>query len=193
MERRVTRYRSVNKMVAMTAQYVPQGGALPGRPVPYFLDAGEGERAHLFDSLFTVLLSGDETDGQFGVFTMEAPRGDAVPVHRHADVHEIFFVLDGRIRVYVEDADGRRTDKLLTPGDFGYVPAGLRHTFRVESHRGKALGVNTGGFERFFAAAGQRTEDRIPPLPHVVPSPEQLGAAAERYRNEFHLDVRFDD
>jgi hypothetical protein len=49
--------------------------ALPGKPVPYFLEAGEGERTHLFDQLFTVLLSGDETDGQFGVFTMEAPRG----------------------------------------------------------------------------------------------------------------------
>lgn len=181
----------------MTAEYVRQGDdgrtALPGRPVPYFLEAGEGERAQLFDSLVTVLLSGDETEGQFGVFTLEAPRGDTVPVHRHAAVHEIFFVLDGRIRVYVEDADGTRTDRLLTPGDFGYVPAGLRHTFRVESHRGKALGVNTGGFERFFAAAGERTNDRVPPLPHVVPGPERLAAAAEEYRNEFHFDVRLDD
>lgn len=188
----MTRYRPVNKMVGMTAQYVPQGDALPGRPAPYFLDAGEGERAHLFDSLFTVLLSGEETEGQFGVFTMEAPRGETVPVHRHADVHEIFFVLDGRIRVFLEDADGQRTDRLLTPGDFGYVPAGLLHTFRVESHRGKCLGVNTGGFERFFAAAGERTTDRVPPVPHVVPSPERLGAAARAYRNEFHPDVRLD-
>lgn len=178
----------------MTAEFTADGGrfALPGRPVPYFLDAGDGERAHLFDSLVTVLLSGDETGGQFGVFTLEAPRGEAVPVHRHADVHEIFFVLDGRIRVFVEDADGRRTDRLLGAGDFGYVPAGLLHTFRVESHRGKALGVSTGGFERFFAAAGDRTDARVPPVPDVVPPPERLGAAAREYRNEFHFDVRLD-
>ena len=167
--------------------------ALPGAPVPYFLDAGEGERAHLFDQLFTVLLSGDETDGQFGVFTMDAPRGEAIPVHSHADVHEIFFVLDGRVRVVVEDTDGNRHDRVLTSGDFGFVPARHRHTFRVESHRARTLGVSTGGFERFFAAAGERTEARMPPAVPVVPSPEQLGAAAQQYRNEFHVDVRFID
>ncbi len=116
----------------MTAEFF----ALPGKPVPYFLAAGEGERSHLFDQLFTVLLSADETDGQFGVFTMEAPRGDAIPVHSHADVHEIFFVLD---------------------------------------------------------AAGERTNARVPPVPPVIPAPEQLGAAAQQYRNDFHFDVRLAD
>jgi len=182
----------------MTAEFATRHAegerfALPGRPVPYFLEAGEGERAHLFDQLFTVLLSGDETGGQFGVFTMEAPRGDAIPVHAHADVHEIFYVLDGKIRVVIEDTEGERHDKLLTTGDFGYVPAGLRHTFRVESHRARALGVNTGGFERFFAAAGERTDQRMPPGVPVVPSRDQLGAAAREYRNDFHLDVRLLD
>ncbi|GAA2892639.1 hypothetical protein GCM10010472_59000 [Pseudonocardia halophobica] len=167
--------------------------ALPGKPVPFFLEAGEGERAHLFDQLFTVLLSGDETDGQFGVFTMEAPKGQAIPVHSHAAVHEIFYVLDGKVRVVVEDADGVRHDRLLTSGDFGYVPAGHLHTFRVESHRARTLGVNTGGFERFFAAAGERTDSRMPPATPVVPSPEQLGAAAREYRNDFRHDVRLLD
>jgi quercetin 2,3-dioxygenase len=186
----------------MTAEFVTPSGsahfALPGKPVPYFLEAGEGERSHLFDQLFTVLLSGDETDGQFGVFTMEAPRGEAVPVHSHVGVHEIFFVLDGRIRVVVEDGggedrDGERLDRVLGPGDFGYVPAGRLHTFRVESHRAKALGVNTGGFERFFSAAGERTDSYVPPVPPVVPPAEQLGAAARAHRNEFRFDVRLID
>ena len=182
----------------MTLEFTQPGAegglfALPGRPVPYFLEAGEGERAHLFDQLFTVLLSGAETEGQFGVFTMEAPRGPAIPVHSHADVHEIFFVLDGRVRVVIEDLDGTRHDQVLTTGDFGYVPAGRRHSFRVESHRARTLGVNTGGFERFFAAAGERTEARTPPDTPLVPSREQLGAAAREYRNEFHHDVRLVD
>lgn len=174
----------------MTADFV---SPLPGKPAPYFLEAGEGERTHLFDQLFTVLLSGDETDGQFGVFTMEAPRGQAIPVHSHAGVHEIFFVLDGRIRVAVEDAEGQVLDRVLGAGDFGYVPAGRLHTFKVESHRAKALGVSTGGFERFFAAAGERTDSRVPPMPPVIPSEAQLAAAAGAHRNEFRFDVRLID
>ncbi|WP_433798152.1 quercetin 2,3-dioxygenase [Actinomycetospora sp. CA-084318] len=180
----------------MTAEFTtPAVGPspLPGRPAPYVLEAGDGERAHLFDQLFTVLLSGDETQGQFGVFTMEAPRGPAVPVHSHPDVHEIFYVLDGRVRVVVEDGEGGRVDRVLTTGDFGYVPAGHLHSFRVESHRARTLGVSTGGFERFFAAAGEPTGARMPPERPVVPSPEQLGAAARRFRNDFHHDVRLID
>jgi quercetin 2,3-dioxygenase len=178
----------------LTAEFLPPTSrdVLPGRPAPFFLAAGEGERAHLFDQLFTVLLSGDETEGQFGVFTMEAPQGRAIPVHAHDDVHEIFFVLDGRVRVAIEEG-GEVHDRVLTSGDFGYVPAGLKHSFRVESHRARTLGVSTGGFERFFAAAGEPTAATMPPAVPVIPSPEQLGEAARRFRNEFHHDVRLID
>ena len=52
-------------------------GRPPGSPEAFFLKRGEGEHALLFTDLFTVLLSGDETQGQFGVFTSEAPRASS--------------------------------------------------------------------------------------------------------------------
>jgi quercetin 2,3-dioxygenase len=63
----------------MTMEFTaPRSGSpLPGGPKPYFLSEGAGEKAVVIDSLFTVLLSADETDGQFGVFTMDGPKGDA--------------------------------------------------------------------------------------------------------------------
>jgi quercetin 2,3-dioxygenase len=133
----------------MTAEFATAGAerfTLPGEPLPFFLREGEGERAHLFDSLVTVLLSKDETEGQFGVFTLAAPRGEAIPTHTHADVHEIFFV----------------------------------------------LGVCTGGFERFFAAAGTRTDSRALPRPPYVPPVERLTEAGREFGNEFRFDVRLD-
>ena len=52
-------------------------GLLPGAPEPFFLRRGEGEHARLFGDLFTVLLSGDETDGQFHVHTvLRTPHGN---------------------------------------------------------------------------------------------------------------------
>jgi quercetin 2,3-dioxygenase len=179
----------------MTAEFAKTGAeglTLPGAPLPFFLQEGEGERAHLFDSLVTVLLSKDETEGQFGVFTLAAPRGEAIPTHTHAGVHEIFFVLGGRARVWIQDAEGERLERLLGPGDFGYVPAGLPHTFRVEADDTRILGVCTGGFERFFAAAGTRTDSRALPRPPYVPSPEHLRAAGQEFGNEFRFDLRLD-
>src|SRR5271156_4310702 len=48
-------------------------GLLPGAPEAYFLRRGEGEHSKLFTDLFTVLASGDETGGQFGIITSESP------------------------------------------------------------------------------------------------------------------------
>src|SRR3712207_8040631 len=47
---------------------------------------------------FTVLLSGDETDGQFGVMTADCPAGDLIPTHAHDATHEVFYVVDGAVR-----------------------------------------------------------------------------------------------
>ena len=51
-------------------------GQQPGKPVPYVLRRGEGEHAMLFTDLMTVLLSGDETEGQFGIITADSPVSD---------------------------------------------------------------------------------------------------------------------
>jgi quercetin 2,3-dioxygenase len=86
----------------------------------------------LFTDLFTVLLSGDETEGQFGFFTSQAPRGQLIPAHTHHHTHEVFYIVEGSVRVYVQDRDGTKMSQLLTTGDFGYVPAGLVHAYQVE-------------------------------------------------------------
>ena len=56
-------------------------GVLPGKPEAYFVSRGEGEYAKLFTDTFSVLLSGDETGGQFGIFTATCPVGDIIPTH----------------------------------------------------------------------------------------------------------------
>jgi hypothetical protein len=58
-------------------------GLLPGAPEAFFLRRGEGEHAKLFGDLFTVLVSGDETDGQFGIIHCACPPGDIIPTHAH--------------------------------------------------------------------------------------------------------------
>src|SRR3954467_15705798 len=80
-------------------------GVLPGKPKPYVLRRGEGEHAMLFGDLFTVLLSGDETENQFGIITADPPAGDVIPTHSHNETHETFYVLEGRVRLFYEDEE----------------------------------------------------------------------------------------
>ncbi|HWC80373.1 MAG TPA: quercetin 2,3-dioxygenase [Pseudonocardiaceae bacterium] len=165
---------------------------LPGAPEPFFLSSGEGEHAMLFTDLFTVLLSGDETEGQFGVFTSAAPRGQLIPAHNHADTHETFYVIEGAVRVYVEGRDGRRTSRLLNPGDFGFVPAGLSHAYQVEQSA-RLLGVATAGFERFFQHMGTPTEHATAEQPPFIPSLDRMRAAGEAHHTRFQPELDWSD
>lgn len=166
-------------------------GLLPGAPEPYVLQAGDGERSVVFDQLFTVLLSADETGGQFGCFTMEARKGDTIVAHSHVSVHETFYVVEGRLTLFVEDHDGSQISKVLNPGDFGFVPATYIHAFRAEGDYNKVFGCSTGGFERFFHALGKPTDDTGAPTVPFIPSREQMGAAFSAFDNIPKLDQQW--
>lgn len=179
----------------MTLEFAsrPQGSPLPGAPLPYFLSEGEGEHSVLIDSLFTVLLSADETGGQFGVFTLDAPQGRAIPPHSHGSHHEIFYVVRGEVTVFLDDQDGKRQVRELGSGDFGYVPAGIVHAYRVETDRTRVLGVSTAGFERFFSVLGEPTDARMyPEQPLGLPPVEKFIEAGRRFDTTFVRDYRLD-
>ena len=162
-------------------------GLLPGRPEAYFLKRGQGEHALLFTDLMTVLLSGDETDGQFGIITAECPPGRLIPTHAHAETHETFYILEGKVRLFFVDAAGTGTDELLSAGDFAYVPAGTPHAYRVEE-AARMTGTMTGGFERFFQHMGTVTDHATTRQPPFVPDLARMQAAAQEHRMQFMPD-----
>jgi quercetin 2,3-dioxygenase len=169
-------------------------GVLPGRPAPFTLDQGEGEKSVLFGDLFTILLSGDETEGQYDVFTSEGHAGSIIPAHLHRWTHEIFYVVNGAVHVWMDDEQGTRLDKVLSTGDFAYVPKSVVHAYRFEA-TSKVLGTSTAGFGRFFHAMGRKTETPGIPQPGeiFVPSREQMQAAGEKYGTLFRPEFRFDE
>src|SRR3954471_24068742 len=54
------------------------------------------------------------------------------PTHFHEGTHETFAVLEGSVRLFFEDTEGAQQSQLLTAGDFGYMPAGYPHAYRIE-------------------------------------------------------------
>ena len=159
-------------------------GVLPGKPEPFVLRRGEGEHAMLFTDLFTVLLSGDETEGQFGIVTTDSPAGDVIPTHSHNATHETFYVIDGKVRLFYEDRDGVKTSKLLLPGDFGYVPAGFAHSYQIVE-AARMMGVLSGGFERFFQHMGTETDHPTKDQPPFIPEFPRMQAAAQQHNMQF--------
>ena len=159
-------------------------GLLPGAPEAFFLKRGEGEHAMLFGDLFTVLLSGDETEGQFGIITADSPAGDIIPTHSHNSTHETFYVLEGRVRLFFQDAEGGKHSELLNPGDFGYVPAGFAHAYKIEE-AARLMGTLSGGFERFFQHMGTVTDHATTDQPPFIPDFPRMQSAAQQHNMQF--------
>ncbi len=176
----------------MTIEYATRyrrASRIPAEPgKPYFIEKGEGDRAHLFGDLVTVYAGGEQTGNMFNFFTCEGPKGDLIPAHLHSDTYEVFYVTQGAVRLFVEDAEGQQQEKLLTPGDFGFVPANCPHAYRMERHHSQIVGVAAGPggtFERFFESLGAPTEQLGLPREPVVPEEETFATVPRRYDVHF--------
>src|SRR5215831_4735265 len=64
----------------------------------------------------------------FTLSIMFVPPGQGNAPHTH-EVEEVFFVLDGKLRVFFDDAAGRRVETVLGRWDCVSAPAGAVHGF----------------------------------------------------------------
>lgn len=148
--------------------------SLPGDLKPYFLRAGEGPHHTLFGQVCFQVLTGAESGGGMALTVTEGPKGPLTPTHRHDTTYEAIFCLDGRLRFKVGD-----DEHLLTRGDFLSIPAGVEHSFTMESHLTRFASMyGPAGVERFYEIAGEIAEERIFPEESSPADPERLAAAA---------------
>ncbi|WP_329139284.1 quercetin 2,3-dioxygenase [Streptomyces sp. NBC_00670] len=171
------------------------GSLIPTDPgKPYFIEKGAGDRAHLFGDLFTVYAGGPQTENTFNFFTCEGPKGDIIPAHSHPDTYEVFFLTQGAVRLFVEDTEGEQYEKLLTAGDFGFVPKNCPHAYRIERHHSQIVGVAAGPggtFERFFETLGTPTDEPGLPQRPFIPEREKFATVPQTYDVTFLPDHKW--
>src|ERR1051325_11259866 len=68
----------------------------------------------------------------FTLSVMYVPPGQGNAPHTH-EVEEVFFVLKGRLDVFVEDESGKRLTRTLGPWEFISCPPGVIHGYQNES------------------------------------------------------------
>jgi quercetin dioxygenase-like cupin family protein len=74
----------------------------------------------------SVKATDEETAGSFSLLEADEPAGFGPPLHIHRDAAEAFYVLEGEYIIFIE---GR--DFPCPAGSFIFIPAGIRHGFRV--------------------------------------------------------------
>lgn len=93
---------------------------------PVVLLPGEGRSIDLGNFAMSLKASGEQTGGSFALLEAAEPSDFGPPMHIHHDAAEAFYVLEGEYRIFIE------ADTHVCPaGSFIFIPAGIRHGFRV--------------------------------------------------------------
>jgi len=115
----------------------------------------------MFDILWVIKASGKQTGNAFSMIEQTMPYGSGPPPHFHADMEEMFYVIEGEITIWIEGKISR-----FTPGTFGFIPRKAVHYFKITSKENcRALNMYTpSGFEEGIVRNAEKAEQlTLPP------------------------------
>jgi quercetin dioxygenase-like cupin family protein len=162
---------------------------LPGKPIPYVIEAGSGRAHVLLGQVGRALVGAEESGGAMSVMTLDAPRAQRpIPLHYHDDEHEFFFCLRGAVQLWADDES-----RVLEPGDFGYIPPGVLHAYQPHGHYSTFVGpIVPGGWDRFFDFTGEPYSGAsFPPGPPGPPPFERFARAEVEFGMKYRPDAQY--
>jgi quercetin dioxygenase-like cupin family protein len=118
----------------------------------------------------TIHLSQENNADGLTLIEHHMAKGFVVPLHVHNDEDESFYVLEGEVRMQINDEV-----RLLTPGMASSVPGGTPHSFRVVSSEARFLSITTGPFEAMIRSLGRPAASEGLP-PQTAPTDDEVAA-----------------
>lgn len=134
---------------------------------------------------YTILVSGEQTAGQYCLIDMLIPPGGGPAPHRH-DFEEMFHLIEGEIEFTF-----RGKKSIARAGDTVNVPANAPHFFHNATDQAVRLlcVCSPAGQEEFFAGVGIPVATRTTPAPELDDAAQaeflaKAQALASAYRTE---------
>jgi quercetin dioxygenase-like cupin family protein len=155
---------------------------MAGAAEAYVLQPGEGRSIELGPFAMTVKAEAGNTGGAFSLLEAEEPPGFGPPLHVHQDADEALYVLEGEYVVFLDEREVR-----CPAGSYVFVPAGVRHGFRVGAVPSRKLNLYVPaamvGYFDDLSAAIERGEVQEPVLDDIARrhAMEIVGPVPESY------------
>jgi quercetin dioxygenase-like cupin family protein len=127
---------------------------MPPAVKPAVVQPGMGRDLRAFGDVLSVVLGGAETNQTLTLMFDTTPPGGGPPPHVHSREDELFLVVEGRVRFFI---DGAWTE--VAPGGAVYLPRGTAHTYRNTGTTPSRQWILTtpSGFEHFFARCAEES------------------------------------
>jgi len=118
----------------------------------FVLRPGEGRSIDLGNFEMSLKATAEETAGAFTLLEAAEPPNFGPPLHIHNNAAEAFYVLEGEYHIFLDDHEFA-----CPAGSFIFIPAGIRHAFRVGAAHSRKLNLYTpaamvGYFDQLSAA-----------------------------------------
>lgn len=177
--RGLSRRSVILESAGLAAGHLLQAHTVMGQVVAqsgYVLGPSEGE--HLIQRGGNIFIKADPTKGPSGLAmgTQQVLAGVGIPIHRHFEMDEAFFIVDGGGTFILDDAS-HPIDK----GSSIFIPKNSWHGFQNPDRELLLLWiVAPPGLEAFFREVTTR-----PGVPPVQRTKQQLNEIARKYATEF--------
>lgn len=147
---------------------------MSGTTKAYLCEPEAAELRWMGDTSTYFLATGLLTGDAFALVEERARLGMSVPLHKHDDDVESFYVLEGEIVFYLGDLPGQRA----AAGAFVHIPGGTIHGFRIGSETARYLILTTPRHAQFYRAVTS-------PSPHAAIEGAVIKSACQEYGIEF--------
>ena len=139
-----------------------------------FVLGPDGERVTALGSTYRFLTHGEHVENAFALMEEEF-WGETTPLHAHPGAEESFYVLDGRVEVWVGG-----TVAEASAGAFIVVPRGVPHALRrLSAEPVRLLTIaSPPGLERIFPVVAAMGEEEL------LADPERLASLAAAHGTE---------
>ena len=132
---------------------------------PFFRPSGTAPAVYGPGDLYSMLVTGKESNNVFFQFEAFVPEGGGPPPHIHSREDETFYVISGNLEILLGDKT-----HLAKAGDFVYIPRGTVHRFK---NIGKEMAVQLVTFspawvEKFFEEVFPTVKDRKAAPPPIT-------------------------
>ncbi|WP_406843297.1 cupin domain-containing protein [Flavobacterium soyae] len=131
------------------------------------ISKNEGERLAVAGGNYRIIISGEQTNGNYAVIEMTVPPGGGPPPHAHPEIQEMFHVLEGELEFKTETGK-----QIVTQDGFINIPfGGAVHCFKNISENNACLlcTVVPAGLENLFQEIGIPVEaGEFLPIPELT-------------------------
>ena len=148
-------------------------------------DSHQSPHVSVVGDTYTILVTGEDTEGRFCLIDMFVPPGGGPPPHRH-DFDEMFTIVEGEI-----DVTFRGEEETASAGTSVNIPANAPHSFKNNGDKPARLlcYCSPAGEDAFFLEVGDKVDSRTAPPPDLTEDEQQERAElakklAPKYRQE---------